>query len=326
PVAESAVPPPSPPPRSTAGEEKAASAQALPKGAPATPPPGPVQTDKSTAHKKTEAVKTTAEPKGAKTPTQPEGPHSTVALPAKPQDAEGSAASPPFTTLPSTVSGAPPARLPSLPKEWGTEAAQRPSLLEQASRAFHQGDMERAERLFRALLQADPRSHHGMIGLASVSMRRGDTETARFWYQRVLREDPNNSVAIAANLGLSGGGHGSDEESRLKHLLQSHPNARHLHFALGTLYATQKRWALAYSAFANANTLSQEKNPEILLNLAASLDHLHRPAEALSYYQKALTVVEERPELQVNFDVESVRHRVEVLWQKQSGGQEGTRP
>ncbi len=187
------------------------------------------------------------------------------------------------------------------------------SRLNQAAQAFQQGDLNEAERLFRTVLQIDPHSHAAMIGVASVNLRRGRTEKARFWYQRVLREDPNNSLAATALLGLNGSGDAAAEESRLKSLLQTHPDASHLHFALGNMYATEHRWALASGAYADANLLSQEKNPEVLLNLAASLDHLHRWPDALVYYNKALAIAEREPWMQVDFDREAVRRRVESL-------------
>ncbi|MEO5362285.1 MAG: tetratricopeptide repeat protein [Magnetococcus sp. DMHC-8] len=247
-------------------------------------------------------------------------------------------ASPPVALPQPAVSPAPPAdptpgksapaavAVPE-PKEKGSPPTNRPGpgmatrrgapppgerLLDKAAQAFHRGELDEAERLFRAILQDSPHNHQAMIGVASVNLRRGDTGEARFWYQRLLREDPNNSLALAALLGLNGSGDAAAAESRLKHLLHAHPDAGHLHFALGNIYAAQQRWALAYGAYADANHLSREGNPEVLLNLAASLDHLHRRSEALAYYHKALALVEHGPG-QVNFDVEAVRRRVEAL-------------
>ncbi|MEO5352569.1 MAG: tetratricopeptide repeat protein [Magnetococcus sp. XQGC-1] len=193
------------------------------------------------------------------------------------------------------------------------------SLLDKAYQAFRQGAMNEAAHMFREVLKENPRSHHAMIGLASVSMRRGAMEEARYWYQRVLKEDPHNSVAFTALIGLNGGSRGTSEESRLKNLLHEQPDASHLHFALGNIYATQQRWAMAFSAYADANHLTQEKNPEILFNLAVSLDHQRRAANALSYYEKALAIVEQKPQMRVNFDVDALRQRVQAL---RAGGEQ----
>lgn len=213
------------------------------------------------------------------------------------------------------------AKRPPTPQEKNHVVLPMPgmSVLDRASQAFRQGNLDKAKHLFHMALKADPRSHHAMIGLASVGVRRGDLEEARFWYQRVVREDPHNSVAATALLGLNGSGNTASDESQLKHLLRTNPNASHLHFALGNVYAAQQRWTLAYSAYSDANHLSQENNPEVLCNLATSLDHLRRLPEALVYYQKALAIVEERPNMRVSFDVEAVRRRVDVL-RRSSGG------
>ncbi|MBF0582707.1 MAG: tetratricopeptide repeat protein [Magnetococcales bacterium] len=187
-------------------------------------------------------------------------------------------------------------------------------LLDKAYRAFRFGSLEEAAGLFHKALKVDPHNHQAMIGVASVNMRRANMEEARFWYRRVLREDPNNTLALTALLGLEGTGDVAEAESRLKNLLHDHPEASHLHFALGNVYAAQGRWSLAYGAYADAHHLGQERNPEVLLNLAASLDHLQRWSEALLYYNMALAIAETDLELHVHFDVEAVRQRIRSLY------------
>lgn len=205
--------------------------------------------------------------------------------------------------------------------------------LNDASLAFRKGHLEEAKQIFYTVLHSDPRNHRAMVGLASVAMRRGDAEKARFFYRRVLREDPRNSLALTALLGLNGSANAKGEESRLKHLLYEFPDASHLHFALGNVYAAQRRWAEAYRSYSDANYLSHERNPEILFNLAASLDHMRRFSDALIFYRKAVVLVEsfsvaadagapqpgapQPSRVTVNFDVDAVRRRIETLLRKE---------
>ncbi|RKZ34485.1 MAG: tetratricopeptide repeat protein, partial [Gammaproteobacteria bacterium] len=76
-------------------------------------------------------------------------------------------------------------------------------------------------------------------------------------------------------------------ESRLKLLLADEPEAGHLHFGLGNLYARQGRWPQAQDAYFNAYT-TQPQNADYAFNLAVSLDHLAQRDAAMSYYQRAL--------------------------------------
>ena len=98
-------------------------------------------------------------------------------------------------------------------------------------------------------------------------------------------------------------------ESRLKSLLATQPDLPYLNFALGNLYAGQNRWDEAQSAFFKAYA-GEPENPDILFNLAISLDRLHQPRLARHYYSLALVAAEARPS---SFDKAQINTRLREL-------------
>ena len=182
-----------------------------------------------------------------------------------------------------------------------------------ASNAFQNGDLNRAKQSFNTVLNADPENHRAMIGLASVALRHGDRLTAKKYYQQVLKEDSKNSIALTGLAGIDGISGSVDDESRIKSLLNESPNASHLHFALGNIYARQQRWPKAFGSYSQAYNLNMG-NPEIILNLAVSLDHLRRYSDALEYYKKAVRTA--KIYNIVNFNQRSVNSRIAALQEK----------
>ena len=185
-----------------------------------------------------------------------------------------------------------------------------PTLLNDASLAFREGDIPEAERIFNRVLEIAPKNHRSLVGLASVEMRKGNTDQANFLYRRVLREDPKNSIALVALISSTGVADPIRETSRLKQWLYEFPNAPQLHFALGNVYASQRQWNKAYGAFSDANQLHRN-NPEILFNLAVTLDQMRNYDDALKYYKKALNLAQTLPK--VDFNMQSVVSRMDTL-------------
>jgi uncharacterized protein HemY len=89
-------------------------------------------------------------------------------------------------------------------------------------------------------------------------------------------------------------------------LLREEPDAAHLHFTLGNMYAAQNRWGEAQSAYFGAYRL-QAENPDYAYNLAVSLDELGKAAAAAGYYRRALELAAENGAV---FDQPSVRGRL----------------
>ena len=181
--------------------------------------------------------------------------------------------------------------------------------LSEAYRAFQSGNASRAETLYRRVQAREPDRRDALLGLAAVAMRQGRTQQAYGYYRRLIELDPRDSVALAGIASLTGSGGREASESRLKLLLDQSPNAGHLHFALGNLYAKQGRWAEAQAAYFKAYT-SDSKNPDYSFNLAVSLDQIGQGRAALGYYRRALNAADRGVK---GFDTAQVLTRIQAL-------------
>ncbi|MBF0381357.1 MAG: tetratricopeptide repeat protein [Magnetococcales bacterium] len=167
-------------------------------------------------------------------------------------------------------------------------------ILMDAQSAYYSGEVEGSGKLFKKVLLRDKHNRDAMMGLAAVAVRKGEHDKASGFYQSMLRENPKDSLALAGLAGLRAEVDPVAKESQIKTLLRSEPNAHHLHFALGSLYAVQKRWGVAQKAFFEAYSLSAT-NPDYAYNLAVSMDHLGHVDVATKYYQTALALLTVRP-------------------------------
>ncbi|MBF0193762.1 MAG: tetratricopeptide repeat protein [Magnetococcales bacterium] len=167
-------------------------------------------------------------------------------------------------------------------------------MLVDAQAAYYSGEIEDSSELFKKVLRNDKHNRDAMMGLAAVAVRSGEHDKASGFYQKMLRENPKDSLALAGLVGLRAEVDPLARESQIKNLLLSEPNAHHLHFALGSLYAVQKRWGVAQKAFFKAYSISAT-NPDYAFNLAVSMDHLGHVEVAKKYYQTALALLTVRP-------------------------------
>ena len=180
--------------------------------------------------------------------------------------------------------------------------------LERAYEAFHAGDDESAAQAYRAVLGSEPRNRDALLGLAGLASRDGRWDEAAGHYVRVLSFHPADTVARAALIAI-------DErdparsESGLKALLRSAPDAAHLHFDLGNVYAAQSRWPEARRSYSSAYRLDRE-DADYAYNLAVSLDHLSQRLRALDFYREALALSQDRP---AGFDAAAVLARIREI-------------
>lgn len=162
------------------------------------------------------------------------------------------------------------------------------TLLGQAYEKFQAADYDGANALYVQVLQREPQNRDGLLGAAAVAVKQQRLEFASQQYQQLLVLDPKDSLARA---GLSSVNSDARDESQLKSMLREQPQAAHLYFALGTLYAKQNRWAEAQQAYFSAFS-ADSSNADYAYNLAVSLDRLGQYKTASGYYQKALQLAE----------------------------------
>ncbi|NGZ05945.1 MAG: tetratricopeptide repeat protein [Magnetococcales bacterium] len=202
----------------------------------------------------------------------------------------------------------PPVRLP------GKTAAKPPANpMHEGRKALQKGDLAAARRHFEQALTIEPHNHTAISSLASVAIRERKPEEARSLYQAILKENPHDTLAIAALASLNGNSDSFREASQIQHLLRQSPNEPHLHFVLGNILVAQKNWPEAQAAFFNAYRLDRT-NPDILFNLAVTLDRMGQEKSALTHYRDALRLQEQYKS--GGFDPQAIQRRIAILEQR----------
>jgi tetratricopeptide (TPR) repeat protein len=205
---------------------------------------------------------------------------------------------------------APPAASPARPAIKVTPPAPQVAPgLDRAWQALQAGDLALAKGEYLGVLAANPRDRDALLGLATIDARSQDYESAEARYLKVLELDPRDGYAQAGLISLRGLTDPVQSESRLKTLLAQTPDSALLHYALGNLYAVQKRWPDAQGAYFRAFSGDPE-SADYAYNLAVSLDHLRQPKLALEYYQRALALAGNRA---VGFNSAQVEARIREL-------------
>lgn len=180
--------------------------------------------------------------------------------------------------------------------------------LERAWEAYLAGDGEAAGQAYRAVLGHEPRNRDARLGLAAVAARAGRWEEAAEHYATLLASHPADTAARAALIAL-GEKDPARAESRLKALLRIEPEAAHLHFRLGNLYAAQSRWPEARQSWLSAYRLDRG-SADHAYNLAVGLDRLSQSRSALDLYRQALVLARASP---ASFEAETVLKRIRAL-------------
>lgn len=175
--------------------------------------------------------------------------------------------------------------------------------------AFTRGDLGAARSEYERALKADPKNSDALHGLAAIALRQGQLEEAAWLYQQIIEANPQDAAAQAALINLAGQTDPVAAESRLKNLATNRPELATPYFALGNLYARQRRWSEAQAAYFQAWNAEPE-NPDILYNLAISLEHLHQSRLAAEYYSQALRLASTRP---ASFDKRQAESRLRAL-------------
>lgn len=158
--------------------------------------------------------------------------------------------------------------------------------------AYQMQDFIRARAHYQQALRNEPRNRDAMLGMAAVAMQLGETALARDTYARLLQYDPRDALARVGLLQITPASDAVGLESELKALFETQSDMAPLAFALGNLYASQRRWNEAqqsyYDALLAAKASGGPVSPDYAFNLAVSLERLNQPRPALGFYNEAL--------------------------------------
>lgn len=159
--------------------------------------------------------------------------------------------------------------------------------------AFNRGDLALAQSEYERAQKADPRNTDALHGLAAIAVRQGRPDQAESLYRRITEADPHDTVAMSALINMRGQIDPNAAESRLKTLSADQPELAAPHFSLGNLYARHGRWHEAQQAYFRAYS-AEPDNPDIIYNLAISLEHLRQNKLAAQYYSQAIAAAQNR--------------------------------
>ena len=188
-------------------------------------------------------------------------------------------------------------------------ASQFDALLLQAYEAMQTGEHQEAGALYEQAMAIDSNSIDALLGLAAIAWKQGQTSAASQHYLRVLELEPRNSYGQAGLIALLGNADPIAAESKLKQLIAREPSG-FLYFTLGNLYAGERNWSRAQSAYFQAYQY-QPNNADYAFNLAVGLEHLGQTQPALQYYRTALELSFAKG--RANFDQELAIERVGQL-------------
>lgn len=175
--------------------------------------------------------------------------------------------------------------------------------------AFNRGDLVQAQTEYEKAQKSDPKNTDVLHGLAAIAVRQGRLDQAESIYRRIAEADPHDTVALSALINLRGQMDPGTAESRLKSLSADQPELAAPHFSLGNLYARHGRWSDAQQAYFRAYS-AEPDNPDILYNLAISLEHLRQNKLAAQYYGQAIAAAQTRP---AGFDKDQAAARLRSL-------------
>lgn len=185
--------------------------------------------------------------------------------------------------------------------------------LDAAYNAYAANDMAAARAGYAAVLEREPANRDALLGLAGVAAREHRYDEAETLYLRELAANPVDAYAQTGLISIRSGADPVAAESRLKTLIANQPDSAFLHYALGNLYARQKRWNDAEQEHFRAFSLDSD-NADYCFNLAVSLDQIRQSRLALDHYQRALVLAAAKP---ASFDPDRLRARISELQRQQ---------
>ena len=175
--------------------------------------------------------------------------------------------------------------------------------------AFNRGDLAVAQTEYEKAQKSDPLNTDALHGLAAIAVRQSRLDQAESLYRRIVEADPHDTVAMSALINMRRQVDPGMAESRLKTLSADQPELAAPHFSLGNLYARHGRWNEAQQEYFRAYS-AEPDNPDIIYNLAISLEHLRQNKLAAQYYAEAIAAAQNRT---AGFDKAQAAARLRTL-------------
>jgi Tfp pilus assembly protein PilF len=175
--------------------------------------------------------------------------------------------------------------------------------------ALNRGDLAVASSNYAGVLKADPKNTDALHGMAAIALRENQSTQAEQWFKQILVANPKDEAALSGLIEIYSKANPAAAESRLKAIIAEHADATSPQVALGNLYSAQQRWQEAQQAYFAAYA-TQPDNPDVLFNLAISLEHLRQPRLARQYYTEALQAARRNPS---RFDTSVAEDRLRAL-------------
>jgi len=182
-------------------------------------------------------------------------------------------------------------------------------LVRRAYIAFNQGEYTASEKLYMQAIAEEPKNRDALLGLAAIAVKQQRYEYARQKYLQLRHLNPKDSIAIAGLSAMQSKINSALSVSELKFMLREQPEAAHLYFALGSIYAGQQKWADAQAEFFSAWS-AENTNADYAFNLAVSLDQLGKKNQAKQLYKLSLKLNQVN---KGNFSNKIVAKRISIL-------------
>ncbi|NOR42326.1 MAG: tetratricopeptide repeat protein [Gammaproteobacteria bacterium] len=182
--------------------------------------------------------------------------------------------------------------------------------LDDAWLAYENANYIEAKQLYKDVLLSESNNRDALLGLGAIAVLEKDQTTARKVYLILLDLDPRDPVATAALAGMHNDqSTASSDKEYLISLLAKNPEAPHLNFALGNVYAQLNKWSQAQEYYFNAWQYDNG-NADYLFNLAVSMDQLGKQKQAVDFYKDSLLKASDK---QVSFSREAVQKRIDEI-------------
>ncbi len=182
--------------------------------------------------------------------------------------------------------------------------------LDAAWLAYESGQYAKSAELYQSVLSLEEKNRDALLGLGAIAVIEQEPAAAKNIYMALLELDPQDPIATAALANLHDSKVSMDsKKDYLLSILKKNPDAHHLNFALGNIYAQQHNWVLAQQFYFNAWQNNNE-NADYLFNLAVSMDQLNKPKQAVKFYKECLSKSNNKL---VSFSQETVRKRISKL-------------